>query len=138
MAVTAEPDPPDYRQDLVAHPESPAIMRRIVSAHVDLWGFRELADSVTLCAHELLAKRGPAHRVAALHDHAAPPAQRRSGHRHRHQHRPAGAERPRLGCRERAWARPDQRGRGARRHRHPADSKDVWAEILTSRPAVLA
>lgn len=55
MSVTAEPDPPDYRQDLVAHPESLAIMRRIVSAHVDLWGFRELADSVTLCAHELLA-----------------------------------------------------------------------------------
>ncbi|CAO0835523.1 non-specific serine/threonine protein kinase OS=Streptomyces microflavus OX=1919 GN=Smic_32790 PE=3 SV=1 [Streptomyces microflavus] len=38
MPVTAEPDPPDYRQDLVAHPESLAIMRHIVSAHVEPWG----------------------------------------------------------------------------------------------------
>ncbi|MFD6803548.1 ATP-binding protein [Streptomyces cyaneofuscatus] len=70
MPVTAEPDPPDYRQDLVAHPESLVIMRRIVSAHVDLWGFRELSESVTLCAHELLANvdrhTGSPHRTITL------------------------------------------------------------------------
>ncbi|MEU0355561.1 hypothetical protein [Streptomyces cyaneofuscatus] len=86
MPVTAEPDPPDYRQDLVAHAESLAIMRRIVSAHVDLWGFRELADSVTLSAHELLANGVAEHFGTVIR----------------------------------------------------RDSKDVWAEILTSRPAALA
>ncbi|ESU50610.1 ATP-binding protein [Streptomyces filamentosus] len=51
---TTEPDPPDYRQELVARPETLAIMRRIVSAHLDLWDLRELSDAATLCAHELL------------------------------------------------------------------------------------
>ncbi|MBK6042340.1 ATP-binding protein [Streptomyces sp. MBT55] len=54
MTPTAEPDPPDYRQELVARPETLAIMRRIVSAHLDLWDLRELSDAATLCAHELL------------------------------------------------------------------------------------
>ncbi|WP_432022838.1 ATP-binding protein [Streptomyces parvus] len=54
VAPTTEPDPPDYRQELVARPETLAIMRRIVSAHLDLWDLREPSDAATLCAHELL------------------------------------------------------------------------------------
>ncbi|MFD8468678.1 ATP-binding protein [Streptomyces cyaneofuscatus] len=138
MAVTAEPDPPDYRQDLVAHPESLAIMRRIVSAHVDLWGFRELVDSVTLCAHELLAnvdrhtgsphctitlRRRPNGVRVTVTDTNTDPLER------------SGPD----------WGAESGRGlaliNGVAEHFGTVirrDSKDVWAEILTSRPAALA
>ncbi|MEV7896378.1 ATP-binding protein [Streptomyces cyaneofuscatus] len=138
MPVTAEPDPPDYRQDLVAHPESLAIMRRIVSAHVDLWGFRELADSVTLCAHELLANvdrhTGSPHCTITL------------------RRRPNGVRvtvtdtntEP-LEPSDPDWDAESGRGlaliNGVAEHFGTVirrDSKDVWAEILTSRPAALA
>ncbi|MGC4930688.1 ATP-binding protein [Streptomyces sp. DT117] len=138
MPVTAEPDPPDYRQDLVAHTESLAIMRRIVSAHVDLWGFRELSDSVTLCAHELLAnvdrhtgsphctitlrRRPDGVRVTVTDTNTDAPTSREPDE---------DAE----GGRGRALISgiAEHFGTVVRR-----DSKDVWAEILTSRPAALA
>ncbi|MFD3793632.1 MULTISPECIES: hypothetical protein [unclassified Streptomyces] len=36
VPMAPESAPPDYQQELVARPETLAIMRRIVSAHLDL------------------------------------------------------------------------------------------------------
>ncbi|MEU3219100.1 ATP-binding protein [Streptomyces sp. NPDC032161] len=54
MTVMAETEPPHYRHELFVHPRSLAEMRRIVRCLVDAWDFRELTDTATLCAHELL------------------------------------------------------------------------------------
>ncbi|MFU0439064.1 ATP-binding protein [Streptomyces sp. KAI-26] len=138
MPVTPEPDPPDYHQDLVAHPENLAIMRRIVSAHVDLWGFRELADSVTLCAHELLANvdrhTGSPHCTITLR-------RRPDGVRVTVTDTNTDSPTPS----DPDWATESGRGlaliSGLAEHFGTVirqGSKDVWAEILTSRPSALA
>lgn len=51
----ADPRITRYRQELSAHPQALARIRRIIRAHIKHWGFEALMDSAVLCAHELLA-----------------------------------------------------------------------------------
>ncbi|MFJ9620758.1 ATP-binding protein [Streptomyces sp. NPDC101181] len=139
MAVTPipvpEPGPPDYRQELVARPETLAIMRRIVSAHLDLWDLRELSDAATLCAHELLTnvmrhtgsphctitlRRKPDGVRVTVSDSDTEPPERRD---------PEWDEEGGRGILL-ISALAAQCGTVVRR-----DGKDVWADILASTPA---
>lgn len=55
MIVMAGADTTQYRQQLTAHPEALAGIRRVVSECLHRWGFGQLAEAATLCVHELLA-----------------------------------------------------------------------------------
>ncbi|WP_405413320.1 ATP-binding protein [Streptomyces rubiginosohelvolus] len=137
VAPTTEPDPPDYRQELVARPETLAIMRRIVSAHLDLWDLRELSDAATLCTHELLTnvmrhtgsplctitlrRRPDGVRVTVSDSDTAPP-ERRDPERRDPERREESGRGVLL-----IAALAAQCGTVTRR-----DGKDVWADIRTT------
>ncbi|MDJ1644723.1 ATP-binding protein [Streptomyces pakalii] len=138
VAPTTEPDPPDYRQELVARPETLAIMRRIVSAHLDLWDLRELSDAATLCAHELLTnvmrhtgsplctitlRRRPDGVRVTVSDSDTEPPERRD---------PEWSEESGRGVQLIA-ALAAQCGTVTRR-----DGKDVWADIRTTTTSAYA
>lgn len=55
MTLMAEAGTQQYRQELTAHPQALAGIRRIVNAHLRYWGFGQLAEPATLCVHELLS-----------------------------------------------------------------------------------
>ncbi|WP_103531560.1 ATP-binding protein [Streptomyces sp. SM11] len=136
MAITPtiELDLPDHRQELVARPETLAIMRRIVSAHLELWDLRDLSDAATLCAHELLTnamhhtgsplctitlrRRPDGVRVTVSGSGTAPPERRD----------PDWSEESGRGVLLIA-ALAAQCGTVMRR-----DGKDVWADIRTTAP----
>ncbi|MET8707149.1 MULTISPECIES: ATP-binding protein [Streptomyces] len=138
VPMAPESAPPDYQQELVARPETLAIMRRIVSAHLDLWELRELSDAATLCAHELLTnvmrhtgsprctitlrRRPDGVRVTVSDSDTAPPERRD----------PVWEEESGRGVLLIA-ALAARCGTVMRR-----DGKDVWADILTTPPAYAA
>ncbi|MGH4028788.1 ATP-binding protein [Actinomycetota bacterium Odt1-20B] len=54
MAAVARTGTHEYQQRLTAHPEAVGQARRIVAAHLRLWGLDELTDAVSLCLSEMI------------------------------------------------------------------------------------
>ncbi|MFI7243378.1 ATP-binding protein [Streptomyces qinglanensis] len=54
MSIMTEAGTAQYRQELDVRPTLGRV-RTIVKAHMRLWGFAPLAETVGLCVHELLA-----------------------------------------------------------------------------------
>lgn len=54
MTAVADAGRGQYRQKLTADPKTLAGVRRIISAHLRLWGYGPLVDAAVFCANELL------------------------------------------------------------------------------------